>query len=164
MAGKPTLQMLCGKIAAGKSTLADKLASEPGTVLIAEDAWVQALYTDELKTPRNYMRCCGKLRAAMAPHIAALLETGVSVVLDFQANTVESRRWMRGIIETSGADHQLHVLTPPNEACLARLKERNASGEHEFQVSEEQFLELSKHFVAPTPSEGFNLLMHRDAV
>ncbi len=32
----PTLHMLCGKIAAGKSTLAASLASAPRTVLIAD--------------------------------------------------------------------------------------------------------------------------------
>ncbi|MCP1337168.1 hypothetical protein [Futiania mangrovi] len=31
----PTLHMLCGKIAAGKSTLAASLASSPDTVLMA---------------------------------------------------------------------------------------------------------------------------------
>ncbi|WP_422063906.1 AAA family ATPase [Shimia sp.] len=34
----PTLYMLCGKIAAGKSTLAAKLATAENAVLIAEDA------------------------------------------------------------------------------------------------------------------------------
>ena len=164
MTTPPTLHLLCGRIAAGKSTLAAKLARQPGTVLVAEDAWVQALYTDALKTPRDYMRCSAKLRSVVAPHVVQLLGTGVSVMLDFQANTVESRRWMRGIIDQSGAAHQLHVLAPSDAVCLARLRERNASGQHAFQVSEEQFIEVSRHFVAPTPSEEFNLVTHRDAV
>ena len=44
----PILHMLCGKIAAGKSTLAARLASAPETVLIAEDDWLNALFADEL--------------------------------------------------------------------------------------------------------------------
>ena len=43
---RPTLHFFCGKIAAGKSTLAAKLAEQEGTVLIAEDAWLAALYAD----------------------------------------------------------------------------------------------------------------------
>ena len=99
----------------------------------------------------------------MGPHIASLLSAGVSVVLDFQANTVESRRWMRGIIDRTGADHRLHVLAPPDEVCLSRLKERNASGLHPFTVTEEQFHKISAHFVPPSPEEGFNLIIHDEA-
>lgn len=39
----PTLHMLCGKIASGKSTLAARLSATPGTVLVSEDAWRTAL-------------------------------------------------------------------------------------------------------------------------
>lgn len=42
----PTLHMICGKIAAGKSTLAARLAEADRTVLIAEDDWLGALYAD----------------------------------------------------------------------------------------------------------------------
>jgi predicted kinase len=40
---KATLFLLCGKIAAGKSMLAMKLATEPGTILISEDQWLGRL-------------------------------------------------------------------------------------------------------------------------
>ena len=44
----PTLRIRCGKIASGKSTLAAKPSANSGTVLIAEDAWLDALFWDEL--------------------------------------------------------------------------------------------------------------------
>jgi len=37
----------------------------------------------------------------------------VSVVLDFQANTVESRTWMRDVLEGTAARCQLNLLEPP---------------------------------------------------
>lgn len=40
--------MLCGKIASGNSTMAARLATAPGTVLIAEDVWLEAFLADEL--------------------------------------------------------------------------------------------------------------------
>ena len=40
----PTLHMICGKIAAGKSTLARRLADQPNTILISEDVWLSTLY------------------------------------------------------------------------------------------------------------------------
>lgn len=155
-----TLHLLCGKVAAGKSTLAAQLANADNTVLIAEDTWLAALFGEELRQPKDYMRCAAKLRSAMAPHILALLETGVSVVLDFQANTVESRNWMRGLLDQTCSDHKLHVLMSPDEVCLDRLRARNAGGTHPFTVTEEQFHQISAYFSAPTPDEGFDLVVY----
>lgn len=159
----PTLHILCGKIAAGKSTLAAQLRSLPETVLVAEDVWLDALFSDQLNSLSDYGRCSSKLRSVMGPHISALLNAGVSVVLDFPANTVEQRNWMRGIVERTDASHQLHVLTVSDEVCLARLRARNAQGDHPFAVTEAQFHQFTRHFVAPSPDEGFNLVVHDDA-
>lgn len=158
----PTLHMLCGKIASGKSTLASKLGSLDGTVLIAEDDWLDALFSDQMLSASDYVRCTSNLRSIMGPDITSLLNAGVSVVLDFPANTVENRDWMRGILEATKASHQLHVLDVPDEVCQARLRERNAQGDHPFAVTEEQFRRFSEHFVAPSPAEGFNLVMHNE--
>lgn len=156
----PTLHMLCGKIAAGKSTLASRLGHADGTVLLAEDDWLNALFSDQMTAPSDYVRCSSKLRKIMGPHVASLLNAGVSVVLDFPANTVAQRGWMRGIVQASGASHQLHLLNASEELCLARLRERNARGDHPFMVTDEQFRRFSEHFVAPSPDEGFNIVMH----
>src|ERR1700742_176082 len=80
---KACLYLLCGKIAAGKSTVAAGLASRPATVLISEDHWNSHLFLDELKTIDDYRRCSDRLRNAMGPHVVSLLKAGTSVVLDF---------------------------------------------------------------------------------
>lgn len=159
-ATRPTLHLFCGKIAAGKSTLAATLAAAPGTVRIAEDDWLASLYGDDMNTTGDFMRFGARLRRTIAPHIISLLNNGVSVVLDFQANTVDSRKWMRAIVDETGAAHQLHVLTPPDEVCLARLKERNTAGLHAFAPTEAQFHEVSRHFTEPGAEEGFTLVRH----
>lgn len=157
---KPELHMLCGKIAAGKSTLAGKLANEHRAILIAEDDWLAALYRDEMKTPKDYVGCASKLQDTMAPHVQEILKLGQSVVLDFPANTIESRKWMRRLIDGTSAQHFMHVLTPPDDVCLDRLRKRNVSGAHAFDVSDAQFFEISKHFIEPSLSEGFNVVRH----
>jgi hypothetical protein len=81
-------------------------------------------------------------------------------ILDFPANTVEQRAWMRGIVKAADASHQLHVLCASDELCLARLRRRNAVGEHPFAVTEEQFRQFSGHFAPPAPEEGFNVVMY----
>lgn len=156
----PTLHMLCGKIAAGKSTLADKLASEVGTVLIVEDQWLGALFSDQMSTGADYMRCAARLRTVIVPHVEALLAAGVSVVLDFPANTAEQRAWMRGILDRTGVAHELHLLDVPDEVCLARLARRNARGDHPFAVTEAMFHRFSAFFEPPLPDEGFEITRH----
>ncbi|SNY93185.1 Predicted kinase [Cohaesibacter sp. ES.047] len=158
---KPTLHMLCGKIAAGKSTLASELASRDKTVRISEDDWLGTLFADQMATGKDYLRCAAKLQSVMGPHILELLKAGVSVVLDFPANTVETRQWMRDILAQTDADHALHLLDASDDVCLKRLQKRNASGEHPFAVTQEQFERFSAHFVPPTPEEGFTIVTHR---
>src|SRR5438105_3626749 len=129
-----TLYLVCGKIAAGKSTLARRLAARPATLLIGQDHWMSNLFSDdELKTIDDFARLSARLRAAMGPHIVDILRQGLSVVLDFPANTVRNRQWMRSVIDRAQADHELHVLDVPDDICKRRLRERNASGEHAFQ-------------------------------
>ena len=156
-----TLHMLCGKIGAGKSTLAAELAGQPNTVLISEDFWMATLYPGEILTLDDYSKRSARLGAAMAPHVANLLRSGLSVVLDFPANTTSRRAWMRGIIDQSGAAHQLHLLDMSDEMCRTRLHKRNASGTHEYTVSDEEFEQFTRYFVAPTPDEGFDVVVHR---
>ena len=156
----PTLHMICGKIAAGKSTLAAELAREANTVLIGEDFWMTQLYPGEVLTIEDYSKYSQRLCAAMGPHIVQLLQAGVSVVLDFQANTLKRRAWMRGIIDQSGAAHRLHHLDMSDQVCLARLHKRNAARTHEYAVTDAEFEQFTRHFVAPTPDEGFDVVVH----
>jgi predicted kinase len=161
-ASKPTLYLLCGKIAAGKSTLAASLAARPATVVISEDHWSSRLFPGELKTIEDYSRCSGRLRDAMGPHVVALLKAGLSVVLDFPANTVALRRWMRTLFEEANAAHELHHLDVPDGSCKRRLRERNAAGEHAFQASEAEYEIFTSYFAPPSPDEGFNVVVHRE--
>ncbi|MCW8843671.1 MAG: ATP-binding protein [Rhodobacteraceae bacterium] len=156
----PTLHMMCGKIAAGKSTLCAELAGQSGHILISEDAWLSSLYGVEMISLQDYVRNAARLRAVVGPHVTALLRGGLSVVLDFQANTKESRDWMRGILDESGAAHVLHVLDVEDAVCLERLRARNAAGDHDFAATEAQFRMISNHFVPPAPEEGFTIQRH----
>jgi predicted kinase len=154
------LYLLCGKIAAGKSTLARRLAGRPATLFISEDHWTSNLFLDDLRTIDDYGRLSARLRLAMGPHIIAILQQGLSIVLDFPANTVRNRNWMRSLIDQSGANHELHFLDIADTICKERLRERNASGEHPFQVSEAEYDLFTTYFVPPGPHEGFNLIVH----
>jgi predicted kinase len=156
----PTLYLLCGKIAAGKSTLARQLAAQPSTLLVNEDHWTSTLYPVELKTIEDYARLSARLRAAMTPHIVDILRQDLSVVLDFAANTRRQRSWIRSLIDTAGVPHELHYLDVADELCKQRLRRRNAEGEHQFAVSDAEFEQFTAHFAPPAADEGFNVIVH----
>jgi predicted kinase len=161
MAG--TLHLVCGKIAAGKSTLCARLAAAPGTVLIAQDRWLKCLFGDELKEVADYLRVLPKLCAAIGPHVTDLLKAEIDVVLDFPANTAKMRAWMKGLAEAANAAHVLHLLDVPDEECRARLRRRNAEGKHDFAASDAQFDQITSYFQPPGPEEGLNIVVAASA-
>jgi len=154
------LHMVCGKIASGKSTLTQSLAQADHTIVMSEDAWMSHLYPGEIRSLDDYVRCSERVRDALTTHIQALLSTGLSVVLDFPFNTIGSRSWGRTLFSGAGVAHQLHYLDVSDDICKARLKIRNASGEHPFETTESQFDQITRYFVAPMPVEGFNVVVH----
>lgn len=160
-AGKPILYLICGKIASGKSTLARQLAAKPRTVLVREDHWLSTLYPDEMTNVPEYVKYSGRLRSALEGHLVSLLKNGLSVVLDFPANTVGLRAWMQMLYQKAGAEHKLHYLDVPEEICKERLKRRNEDGSHEFAPSDEQFDLINRYFEPPTEEEGFMIVLHR---
>lgn len=80
----PTLHLLCGKIASGKSTLATTLVAEHAAILLSEDTWLAQLYPAEILSIDDYLRCAQRIRGVLGPLVIDLLESGVNVVLDFR--------------------------------------------------------------------------------
>jgi predicted kinase len=145
-----TLYLLCGKIAAGKSTQARQLASRAGTLLIDMDHWMSILFPVENRTIEDFTRLSARLREAMEPHVIDILREGLSVVLDFPANTVKWRSWMRSLIDEAHVAHELHFLD----------EQRNVSSDHPYQVDERTFDLFTNYFTPPTSDEGFNVIVH----
>lgn len=155
-----TLYLLSGKIGSGKSTLARELGARPSTLLISEDHWTSTLFADDLRTIEDYAKYSARLRTAMTPHIVAILARGLSVVLDFPANTLKQRAWMKDLVRLAQVEHEMHVLDVPDAICKQRLRLRNSSGEHPFQVSDAEYEQFTRSYTPPTDDEGFTLIVH----
>jgi len=153
-----TLHFLCGKLAAGKTTLSHQLAERHHAVLISEDLWLRRLYPVEIKTFDDYLVHSRRLREVVGPHVQQLLTCGQSVVLDFPMNVPSSRAWVRSVFEGAGAGHVLHYVKATDEVCLRQLERRNRElPEGSVDISVEQFEAITRLFREPTPDEGFTI-------
>jgi predicted kinase len=158
-----TLYVVCGKIAAGKTTLARKLAAAHGAVLICEDEWLVRLEA-EISSFDDFVVHARRLQAALGPHVVELLRLGVSVVLDVPGNTVKARQWIRSLFDAAPARHELHWIDAPDDVCRARLRARNETkpeGLYFGHVPEAIFDPVNRGITPPAQSEGFNVIWHR---
>ena len=103
-----------------------RLKDEEHILLITMDHWMSLLFPTENRTIEDFARLSARLRAAMGPHVVDILRHDLSVVLDFPANTVNWRSWMRSLITEAGVAHELHVLDVRDTICKERLRCRNA--------------------------------------
>jgi len=155
-----TLHLLCGKIASGKSTLASHLAQAGGSVLISEDQLLAQLYPGQIHSLADYLQHAQRLKIVLEPLVIAMLRAGTGVVLDFPANTLAQRAWLRALADRACVAHRLHFLDVDEDTCRTRLRERNERGEHPFSTSEEQFALICGYFVPPQADEGLHIVVH----
>ena len=101
-----TLIFLCGKMAAGKSTLARELAEHRNAILLVQDELLEQLFPGEITDIPGFLDRSSRLRNAITPHICAVLSKGISVVLDFPGNTKAQRAWFREIFERAEVEHE----------------------------------------------------------
>lgn len=158
------VHFVCGKIASGKSTLAQQLARKLNARLISEDVYLAQRYSGQIQSIQDYASLTERLKQELEPELLELLRQGHKLVLDFPANTPKARAWLKALANKAQVKHQLHVLQVPDAICQARLAKRNAQGEHPFQASAEDFALFSQYFSVPSFEEGFNTVFYKSAL
>ena len=118
------LIFLCGKMAAGKSTLARELAQQEHAILLVQDDFLEVLYPGEITDIAGFATRYSRLKDALTPHVCALLLMGISVVLDFAANTRNQRACFRELIDRANVDHELHFVDA-SAACRISVDHGN---------------------------------------
>lgn len=160
----PILHLMCGKIASGKSTLAKTLATEQKAILLSEDHWLARLYPGEITSVTDYVRCARRIRDVLGPLVIDVLASGISVVLDFPANTRADREWLRNLAQAAQVPHRLHYLEVDEQTCRARLHARNEKAEHDFAATDAEFDLITSYFRAPEADEGLDIVVHASSI
>jgi predicted kinase len=161
--GRGRLLFMCGKMAAGKSSLSRALAAREHAVLLEQDALLDGLYPGAFVDFEAFLMHSARLRATLEPHIVSLLSLGMTVVLDFPANTRKSREWFRDLFERAGAGHELHFIAASDELCRRQLRQRSrdlnlAPGAK--WTTDADFDEVTAYFEPPAADEGFLVVRH----
>jgi predicted kinase len=152
----------CGKMAAGKSTLAREIAQREDAILLVQDEFLIKLFLGEVVDIPSFVKYSSRLQDALAPHICSLLLKGIFVVLDFPGNTKTQRAWFRELFECTNADHELHYVDVTDELCKRQLRERSKElAEGSAFTSDAEFDAITKYFQAPSEDENFNVIRHQ---
>lgn len=159
---KGTIYVFCGKMASGKSTLAAQISEKNAVTLFSEDALLGALYPGQIVDVPSYVEFTGKLKLAITPILVALLNNGTSIVLDFPANTVSQRKWIRDVVAEAEAHSEFHYLNCSDAICKAQLKQRAIEQpERQATDTEDMFDAMARYFEPPSSEEGFDILVHK---
>ena len=164
MRQKAKLLFMCGKMAAGKSTLSRDLAERENAILIVQDEFLERLFPGEIVDIPHFVKYSSRLKDALGPHICTLLSKGVSVVLDFPGNTRPQRSWFRYLFESADAEHELHFIDASDDLCKRQLRERSKGlPAGAAWTTEAEFDAITAYFEAPSIEERFNVIRHERA-
>lgn len=145
-------------MAAGKSTFAQQLSSRKNLLLLSEDELLATLYPDEVTDITAYADRSGRLKSALETLIVNMLAKGISIVMDFPANTTTQRSWLTNLAKSAGADHELYFLDVPDSICKAQLKKRAVENPDRAATdTEEMFDAITRYFEAPQEAEELNI-------
>lgn len=154
-----TVIFFCGKMGAGKSTLATQMAQTRGAVLLSEDEWLAALFPGNIQNFQDYLRYAERLKPPLSQHITQILAAGTTVILDFPGNTVRQRAWFQSLYAPSGFPHELYYVVADDALCLQQLQQRQKEQpERAAFDTEAVFRQVTAYFEPPTAAEGFNVI------
>ncbi|GAA5214206.1 AAA family ATPase [Corallincola platygyrae] len=152
------LTFFCGKMGAGKSTLSKKLAVEHQAVLISEDEWLAAHYSEQLQSFDDYRKYSHIIKPFIKEHVQQILRAGTSVVMDFPANMVRQRAWFKLLCDEVGCEHELVYLNVSHEQCLEQIAKRRIEQPERAQFdTEEIFMLVTQYFEPPSEDEELNV-------
>jgi predicted kinase len=162
MSKQGTLIFFCGKMGSGKSTKAIELVHEYDAILLSEDEWLSALYPEEIKVFDDYIKYSSRLKPLLKKHVQNLLNSGISVVMDFPANTHTQRAWFKEIFSEYEIPHKLYYLEASDALCLKQIEQRRKINPSRADFDTEKvFHQVNSYFQPPIEEEGFNIQIVR---
>ena len=158
---RPQVHVLCGLVAAGKTTLAKNLAAELPALRLSRDEWMIRLYGLPHDDPK-YVAALDSCTRLLWDVALDALNLGVSVILDWNHWSRERRADAKERAHAAGFNLIVHYLDVPLETAIARAAARGAAApQHTHHIDEEGVRHMASIFEPPTESEGSPIVRHR---
>lgn len=119
----PTLSIIHGFIASGKTTFSKKLAQETGALRLNADEWVAAHFMLE-EQMNDWGGCFSKSVLEIWDRTEILLHNGKDVILDIGFWDKKSRDNARKKAQELNSDFKHYYIFAPDHILLERMKER----------------------------------------
>ncbi|GIF78215.1 AAA family ATPase [Asanoa siamensis] len=144
-----TLFLIVGLPAAGKTTLARRLAAEHQALRLTPDEWMIPLFGESDPDGRRDV-----LEGRLVWVARETLRAGTDVVLDFGFWSRDERSALRQLAHEIGATCQVIYLPIDRETQLARIRHRQQiTPEQTFPMSDADVDEWRHLFEVPDPTE-----------
>lgn len=149
----PTLYLLCGLPATGKTTRARELEAMANAVRLTADEWIARLYPDDAEAAARDERR-DRVEQLQWQVAERLLGVGTDVVLDWGLWSKDERAHYRQRAEALGAQVRVELVEAPLSVLRRRLAERNRDPPPgTFRISAGELEEFATLFERPTSEE-----------
>ena len=149
----PTLYLLCGLPASGKTTRARELEAAANAVRLTADEWITRFYPDDAEAAARDERR-DRVEQLQWQLVERLLEIGTDVVLDWGLWTRAERAYYRQRAEALGAEVKIEFVDAPLGVLQSRIAARNRDRPPgTFHISAEEMEEFAALFERPTAEE-----------
>jgi len=88
--------------------------------------------------------------------VQSILNSGVSVVMDFPGNTEKQRAWFKEIYTEHDSPHKLIYIEASDNLCIQQIKKRVKENPDRAQFdTEDVFRQVTSYFEPPSEHESF---------
>jgi predicted kinase len=149
LSSPPTLFVMVGLPASGKTTLAKELEIQHSALRLTKDDWMMPLFGwGEFEDKRE------RVEALLWGMGARALQLGVNVVLDYGLWARAERDDYRAKAEALGARVDFRFLDVPEDELTRRVEARNSHpGANDVPITVEQLQQYFRQFQRPTDDE-----------
>lgn len=151
-----TVHLVCGFLGSGKTTFAKSLAVKESALRLSVDELYLRLFANG-PTYELDQQSLDRLLQVLNDLWPQIVQTGVSVVLDFGFWNRSLRDEVRDRARSAGARVQLYWLQCADDVAIARCLQRNGQPDS-FMISAQGFHELKRLFQPPAFDESCEIV------
>lgn len=157
-----TVHVMCGLVAAGKSTIARSVAAEVGAVRLSRDEWMLRLHGGRFDDPSavEFLERVDPLMWDVALDIAT---AGMPVLLDWNFWSRKRRAEARRRTGERALGLVVHWVDVSVDVAVRRAGQRQAKGPRDaYAISEAEVRHFATIFEPPTDDERLDVRHHVD--